>query len=66
MLVEKHMALAEGMNAAALASFGDWMKGLGGHGLSFETSARVVDAALRPARRRVKANARRLRRRRRI
>ncbi|MGE4249269.1 MAG: hypothetical protein AB7F09_07765 [Parvibaculaceae bacterium] len=67
MIVEKQMAVAEGLNAATLAAFGQWTKALAGHGVSAEAaSASIVEAAARPARRRVKANAKRFGRRKRI
>ena len=67
MIVEKQMAVAEGLNGAALAAFTEWMKAAAGHRLSAEaTSARIVAAAVKPGRRRVKANAKRLGRRKRI
>ncbi len=67
MIVEKQMAVAEGLNAAALAAFTEWLKVVGGQGLSAEAmSARIMAEAVKPGRRRVKANARRLGRRKRI
>jgi hypothetical protein len=67
MIVEKQMAMAEGLNAAALAALTEWLKILAGQSLSAETlSARVMAAAAKPGRRRVKANAKRLGRRKRI
>ena len=67
MIVEKQTAMAEGLNAAALAAFAEWMKVATGHNLSADTmSARVIAAAAKPSRRRVKANAKRLSRRKRI
>ena len=67
MIVEKQMAVAEGINAAALAALAQWMKLASGQSLAVETmSARIVEAAVRPGRRRVRANARRLGRRKRI
>jgi hypothetical protein len=67
MIIEKQIATAEGLNAAALAAFSEWLKVAAGQGLSAETiSARVVAAAVRPGGRRVKANAKRLGRRKRI
>ena len=67
MIVEKQMAVAEGINAAALAALAQWMKVASGQSLPVETvSARIVEAAVRPGRRRVRANARRLGRRKRI
>jgi hypothetical protein len=67
MIVEKQMAVAEGINAAALAALAQWMKIASGQSLPVETvSARIVEAAVRPGRRRVRANARRLGRRKRI
>ena len=67
MIVEKQMAVAEGLNGAALAAFTEWMKAAAGQRLSAETmSARIVAAAVKPGRRRVKANAKRLGRRKRI
>jgi hypothetical protein len=67
MIVEKQMAMAEGLNAAAFAAFTEWLKIVAGQSLSAETmSARIVAAAVKPGRRRVKANAKRLGRRKRI
>lgn len=67
MIVEKQMAVAEGMNAATLALFTQWMKAIAGHNLPAATAhSHILEAAVRPARRRVKANARRLGRRKRI
>lgn len=67
MIVEKQMAVAEGLNAAALTALAQWMKIASGQNLPVETvSARIVEAAVRPGRRRVRANARRLGRRKRI
>jgi hypothetical protein len=57
----------EGLNAAAFAAFTEWLKIVAGQSLSAETmSARIVAAAVKPGRRRVKANAKRLGRRKRI
>jgi hypothetical protein len=67
MIVEKQIAVAEGINAATLAALVQWMKVLGGQGLPAEIiGSRIIDAAVRPSRRRVRANARRLGRRKRI
>ncbi|MGE3873907.1 MAG: hypothetical protein AB7F74_13205 [Parvibaculaceae bacterium] len=67
MIVEKQMAAAEGLNAAALAAFTEWSKVLAGQKPSAEAmSGRIIAAAAKPSRRRVKANAKRLRRRKRI
>ena len=67
MIVEKQMAVAEGMNAATLAAFTQGMKMIAGQRLSAgAVSASIVAAAVKPSRRRVKANARRLRRRKRM
>jgi hypothetical protein len=67
MIVEKQMAVAEGLNAATLAAFNEWMKAAAGQNVSAEAmSARVMAAAVKPSRRRVKANAKRLARRKRI
>ena len=67
MIVEKRMAVAEGLNAATLAVFSEWMKAASGQSLSVEAaSARVMAAATKPSRRRVKANAKRLGRHKRI
>ena len=67
MIVEKQMAVAEGLNAAALTALAQWMKIASGQNLPVETvSARIVEATVRPGRRRVRANARRLGRRKRI
>ena len=59
MIVEKQMAVAEGMNAAALAAYAEWIKLVGGQTVS-RHEARIVEAAM-PRRRRIRANARRLR-----
>jgi hypothetical protein len=67
MIVEKQMAVAEALNAAALAAFAEWMKVAAGRSLSGENMrARVVAAAVKPGRRRIKANAKRLGRRKQI
>jgi hypothetical protein len=67
MIVEKQMAVAEGLNAASLAAFSELMKAASGQTPSAESAgARIMAAAARPARRRVKANAKRLARRKRI
>jgi hypothetical protein len=67
MIVEKQMAVAEGLNAAALAAFTEWPKAAAGQRSSAEAmSARIMGEAVKPGRRRVKANARRLGRRKRI
>lgn len=67
MIVEKQMAGIEGMNAAALSALAAWMKFAGGQSVSADAAGReIAKSAMRPAQRRVKANARRLKRRRRI
>jgi hypothetical protein len=67
MIVEKQMAVTEGLNAAAFAVFIQWMKFASGRNISVETaSQRVLRAASRPAARRVRGNARRLAKRRRL
>jgi hypothetical protein len=67
MIVEKQMALAEGMNAAALSALATWMKFAGGQRIPAEMAGQeITKAATRPVQRRVRANARRLKRRRRI
>jgi hypothetical protein len=67
MIIEKQMAAAEGLNAAALEAFVQWIKLAGGQNISAESAARrVLTAATRPAAKRVKANARRLAKRRRL
>jgi hypothetical protein len=67
MIVEKQMAVAEGLNAAAFAAFTQWMKVVSGQSLSAQTiGTKVIDAAAKPGRRRMRANARRLARRKRI
>jgi hypothetical protein len=67
MIVEKQMAVAEGMNAAALESFSQWMKMLSGQHVSTEAAGRrIMNAASRPSHRRVRANARRLGKRRKM
>ncbi|MGE0004536.1 MAG: hypothetical protein AB7S92_02985 [Parvibaculaceae bacterium] len=66
MIVEKQAAAAEGINAAAFAAFTQWMEMLAGRTSAGTAMTRLADAAARPARRRIKANARRLRRRKRL
>jgi hypothetical protein len=67
MIVEKQMALAEGMNAAALEGFSQWMKVLGGRNVSAQAAGqRILRAASRPSEKRVRANAKRLRKRKRV
>lgn len=67
MIVEKQMAVMEGMNAAALSALATWMKLAGGQAVSAQAASQdVMQAALRPGQRRVKANARRLKQRKRI
>jgi hypothetical protein len=67
MIVEKQMAVVEGMNAASLAAFTAWLELAGGKSVSAQkVGEKILRAAKRPAARRLKANARRLKRRRRI
>ncbi len=67
MITEKQMAVAEGLNAAALSALGTWMKLASGQSVSAATAAsRMGKAATRPAERRMRANARRLGRRRKV
>jgi len=67
MIVEKQMAVVEGCHAATLAAFMQGMKILTGQSLSLESmTSPFADAAVRPSLRRVRANARRLGRRKRI
>lgn len=67
MIVEKQMAVFEGMNAAALSALTTWMKLAAGQGVSAQAAGQeILEAAKRPAQRRVRANARRLKRRRRL
>ena len=67
MIAEKQMAVAEGLNAAALSALATWMKLATGSQVSASAAAsRMVTAARRPGERRVRANARRLSRRKRI
>ena len=67
MVVEKQMAVAEGMNAAALEGFSQWMKAVSGQSISAEAAGkRMMRAASRPSEKRVRANARRLGRRKKI
>jgi len=67
MIVEKQMAVAEGLNAAALSALATWMKLATGRTVSAPAAAaRLAKAATRPGERRVRANARRLARRKRI
>ena len=64
MIIEKQMAVIEGMNVAALSAVGTWMKLAGGQSVSVEAAGReIAKAAMRPGRRRVKADARALKRR---
>jgi hypothetical protein len=67
MIAEKQMAVAEGLNAAALEGFRLWMRMVSGRSVSTEAAGRrIIAAAARPASRRVRANARRLKRRKRL
>jgi hypothetical protein len=67
MIVEKQMAVMEGMNAAALSALATWMKLAGGQSVSAESAAQgIFQSATRAGRRRVRANARRLGRRKRL
>ena len=67
MIVEKQMAVLEGMNAAALSAALTWINFAGGGSVSLATAGQeIAKAAMRPGQRRVKANARRLKRRKRI
>ncbi|QIG47962.1 hypothetical protein G5V57_09670 [Nordella sp. HKS 07] len=67
MIAEKQMAVAEGLNAAALSALATWMKLASGQSVSASTAAsRMVKAATRPGERRMRANARRLSRRRKV
>ena len=67
MIVEKQMAIIEGMNAAALSAALTWTKLASGESVTPEAAGReIAKAAMRPGQRRVKANARRLKRRKRI
>jgi type IV secretory pathway TrbD component len=67
MIVEKQMAVMEGMNAAALSALATWMKAAGGQTMSAQAASQeVMQAALQPGQRRVRANARRLKRRKRL
>ena len=67
MIVEKQMAVMEGMNAAALSALATWMKLAGGKDVSAQAaSLEMTQAALQPGQRRVRANARRLKRRKRL
>lgn len=67
MIAEKQMAMAEGLNAAALSALATWMKlAMGGRVSASSATSRMVKAATRPTGRRVRANARRLSRRKRI
>jgi hypothetical protein len=64
MIAEKQLAMAEGMNAAGLAAFAEWMKAASGKPVSGEAAGRrIMRAASRPGEKRVRANARRLKRR---
>lgn len=67
MITEKQMAVAEGLNAAALSALATWMKlATGGKVSASRATSRLVKAARRPGERRLRANARRLSRRKRI
>lgn len=67
MIAEKQMAVMESVNAAALSALATWMKLAAGQSVSAQTASReILHAAERPAQRRLRANARRLRRRKRI
>jgi hypothetical protein len=67
MIVEKQMAVMEGMNAGALSALATWMKLAGGQTVSGQRAVEdIMQAAAHPGQRRVRANARRLKRRRRI
>lgn len=67
MITEKQAAVAEGMNAASLEALSQWMKLVSGQGISAEAAGkRIMQAAQRPAARRMRANARRLKRRKRF
>lgn len=67
MIAEKQTAVAEGLNAAALSALATWMKLAAGGKVSAPAAAtRMINAAARPGERRMRANARRLSRRKRI
>lgn len=67
MIAEKQMAVAEGLNAAALSALVTWMKLASGRSVSAQAAtAQAIKAATRPGERRLRANARRLSRRKRI
>jgi hypothetical protein len=67
MIVEKQMAAVESVNAATLAAVMAWLELAGGQSVSAQKATEgILRAARRPGERRLKANARRLRRRRRI
>ena len=59
MIAEKQMAVAEGLNAAALSALATWMKLAAGSSVSAPTAtAQLLTAATRPGERRLRANAR--------
>lgn len=67
MIAEKQMAVVEGLNAAALSALATWMKLASGAKVSAPAATtRMIKAAARPGERRMRANARRLARRKRI
>ena len=56
MITEKQIAVAEGMNAAALEGFSQWMKAVSGQSISAEAAGkRIMRAASRPSEKRVRA-----------
>lgn len=67
MIVEKQMAMMDGMNAVALSALASWMKLMSGQAVSADAAGqKMIRAAVRQGQRRVRANARRLKRRKRI
>lgn len=67
MIVEKQMVVAESMNAAGLSALASWMKLMSGQAVSPDTVGKtMINAAMRPGQRRIRANARRLKRRKRV
>ena len=67
MIVEKQMAVIEGLHAASLSALATWMRVANGKSISAEAAGEeIAKAAMRPVQRRVRANARRLKRRKRL
>lgn len=67
MIAEKQAAVAEGFSAAALEAGAQWMKLISGRSIPADAATRrIMRAAARPASRRVRANAKRLAKRKRL